>query len=554
MSLVSHDPRYRRTWMFQRNIRRISPWKIKLILLSIQRAIGGCAWNQASQDRLCKSFEEEKIKRSGTQYDARSGGPRTYLAQLKNLGLVFQRKGSDKRIYFTRAGEDILEGVPPLQIIQAQLLNHQYPSFYSANRNVLIHPHIKIKPFVFVLMLLHDSRIEALNDNELIVPIVFGHGYKCFDLCVEKILSIRSGTAVEAILRNPAEDLYTPRSRERNLEEGLRDIKDIANTCRNWLVASQLVETFDDGRGERIRISQKHLLVVETAISQKENFVHEPEREEAFQRRYGCWDRKKDTRALSDNDSSSVTMGREIIAAKFYEYCREKMITEIPLDLVDNLMRDDGLEKRLIIETLKPLIAYGLEYFEAEFVDMSTGGNETAIEFEKAVCSLFADRFQFQVKHTGQLKRQGKGAYADSFVVALDAKHCAIIDAKARPHYSLNATDYYTMKANYIPNYLELTEGRSLDLEFCLYVAGGFAKGINNDLYRLKNETGIPVSAVDALDLLSISKKFQSDKQQPALRRLFSNARLVTAGDFQSGHEIDNKKDGGYARAADSGE
>ena len=113
LALAKHLSGYRRIWMFPRNIRSISPWKIAQMLSLFKRLTDYQEWsgNQNLQNNFCKALEAAGLKEVGTQYDPRSGGPRTYLAQFKCLGLVFER--DDGRIFLTKAGEDIATGESP---------------------------------------------------------------------------------------------------------------------------------------------------------------------------------------------------------------------------------------------------------------------------------------------------------------------------------------------------------------------------------------------------------------------------------------------------------
>lgn len=270
---AAHNPQYRRIWMFPRNIRRVHPWKMAQICALLKEQINAGAWsgNQALQNAFCKALENAGLKRAGVQYSPNSGGPRTYLSQLKCLGLIFQR--DDNSIWFTKAGEDLLEGEPPLPIMQSMLLRHQYPSVYGKLNNVKINSGLRVKPFVFVLDLLQDERIEHLTIEELCVPVVFGHNNGCIELCIDKILQLRAGHNLREVIGHNHEDLYTPRARSRSVSGSLKDIKDIANTCKNYLQAVCLVDVTASNRGaEEIRISHDMLPVIRTTQRNRDRF------------------------------------------------------------------------------------------------------------------------------------------------------------------------------------------------------------------------------------------------------------------------------------------
>ena len=140
MSLVPFDNRYRRAWMFPRNIRKIYPWKLSQILSMVHMQLESNIWegNQSVQNTFTANLEKLGLKRPGVQYDPNSGGARTYFSQLESLGLLFTRE--DKTTWLTLAGQDLVEGkCSPSQIIRTQLLNYQYPSIYSKSANVKVH-------------------------------------------------------------------------------------------------------------------------------------------------------------------------------------------------------------------------------------------------------------------------------------------------------------------------------------------------------------------------------------------------------------------------------
>ena len=165
MSLLSFNSAFRRTWMFPRNNRFVYPWKLAQELWLLREIVGSAEWtrNLKLQTRLSKELESRKLKKPGQQLDVRSGGARTLVTQLKGLGLLWEHH--DNTIKFTLAGQGMLEGLSPLPILQEQLFKYQYPSTYSNLKGVKIDPRLRVKPFLFILKLLLDSRLEELNRN-----------------------------------------------------------------------------------------------------------------------------------------------------------------------------------------------------------------------------------------------------------------------------------------------------------------------------------------------------------------------------------------------------
>jgi hypothetical protein len=527
MPLVRHDPEYRRIWMFPRNIRYIAPWKLAQIVALLSEQLRYDLWSgkQEVQDQFTKALELAGIKRPGIQYDPHSGGARTYLAQLECLGLLFKRGGG--LAFLTVAGEDMANGEQPLPILQELLFRHQYPSVYSRNSNVKIHPAIKVQPFLFVLELM--DKAEYLTNTELVVPMIYGHNSSCIAICLKKIAQLRAGVPLESLI-NSTEDLYTPRTRNRDVAAALADIRDIANTCKNYMQAACLTDVETVEGCQQMKISADYLANVQEAIeSKKDNFIKGWETPESFQRKLGSWNRRKDTRDLSFRKQESPASS--IIAAQFYRHAGEAPVTAYPLAFVQEMTEGYGFSRGIVEKTVEPLLSKALTYFESTYLDMAKSGGKKAIEFEKATGRLFSDKLKFSVEHTGQKKRIGHvGGYADLFLVAVDDQHCAIIDTKSTTAYNLNATDYRAMVNDYIPGFMELSpNGKPRELEFCAYIAGGFTGGIDTRLKNITEKTGVPVSAISASNFLTICK---NDFPQEAVRSWFRSGRELLSNSF----------------------
>ncbi len=513
--------------MFPRNIRHIAPWKLAQIiaLLSEQLYLDSWSGNQAVQDQFTKALELSGIKRPGDQYDPHSGGARTYLAQLECLGLFFRRGiGS---AHLTVAGEDMANGMPPLPILQELLFRHQYPSVYSQNQNVKIHPLIKVQPFLFVLELI--DRFGYLKYDELVVPVLYGHNSSCLEICMNKIEKLRCGAPLESVV-NSLEDIYTPRTTGRSFAKALADVRDIANTCKNYLQAACLidVETFE-GKSQ-IKISADYSESVQNAIkNKKDNFIKGWDSGESFQRKLGCWDRSKDTRDLSVREH--VSPASAIIAAQFYRHAGVAPVTAYPVAFVQEMTSGYGFSQTVVEKAVEPLLSKALTYFESTYLDLAKSGGNKAIEFEKATGRLFSEKLKFSVQHTGQKKRIGHvGGYADLFLIAVDDSHCAIIDTKSTAAYNFNASDYRAMANDYIPGFIELSpDGKQRKLEFCAYIAGGFKGGMDSKLINIREKTGVPVSAISASNFLTICK---NDFPQEKVRSWFRTGKELLSNSF----------------------
>lgn len=522
MSLVPHIDGVRRIWMFPRNIRRIYPWKMAQILAMFLQHLRQDDWrgNQQLQDRFCKGLEDAGLKTRGTQYDPNSGGPRTYEAQLRCLGLIFRRENNGH--FFTIAGEDLAKGEPPLPILSAMLLRHQYPSAYGAGQNVRINNRLRVKPFLFILQLLNYPEIDYLTNEEIAVPVVYGHNHACLEICKEKILQIRNGDSFRDVVDHPSTDLYMPRTSS----SPINNILHIGNTCKNYMQACNLVYVDRVDGEERVYFSQEIRELFEGSLESVERFIP-LNGEESFQRQYGSWNRQKDTRRLGELAEQVLTAEQSIILSKFYQYCGENVVSEMPEEFFRSLQNGFGFDGETAAETLAPYLPKSLDFFESTFLELSRGGSRKATRFEQAIKNLFEAKLHFNGRHTGPLRSPNGGGYADVFLVALDNRHCALVDGKASPHYSLSRPDYRAMRYDYIPNYLELAEGRDLQLEFSLYVAGGFSGDVQGRLNNLTRETGTPCSGITASKLLALAKSNPRPEEQLNVRRRLSESGIL---------------------------
>lgn len=73
------------------------------------------------------ALEEAGLKRKGERRDQTGGDGRTYKAWLVSLGLIFTQESTGK-IKLTLAGEAIMNGDSPVEVLKGQILKYQFPS------------------------------------------------------------------------------------------------------------------------------------------------------------------------------------------------------------------------------------------------------------------------------------------------------------------------------------------------------------------------------------------------------------------------------------------
>ena len=140
------------------------------------------------------ALEQAGLKRKGERRDQTGGGARTYKAWLVSLGLIFTQE-STGRIKLTLAGEAIMNGDSPVEILKNQILKYQFPSAFSVGRGVQVSSRFKIRPFRFLLKLLMDARVGYLTEEEIAKVIVTeaeNESEKCYNYIVDRIEQFRS--------------------------------------------------------------------------------------------------------------------------------------------------------------------------------------------------------------------------------------------------------------------------------------------------------------------------------------------------------------------------
>jgi len=502
---VSHNPKYRRLWMFPRNVRKIEPWKVAQGL-SFLEPIKGLVWtgNQGLQNEFRGKMVSCGMVRDYGPYDPHSGGPRTYEAQLRCLGVIYRTVSGG--IDFTIAGEDICDTGAPLKILQRQLLYLQYPSPYSLGTQVKIHPEIRVKPLLFVLKLLKRPEIAWLTAEEMAVPVIYGHNPSCEDYCAEQILKLRAGAQLRDIVSNPVEDLYTPRTSGNTIESRLEDVLTIANTCKNYLESCLLIVPGEQPRGAYV-FNTEIEPAYQAALAEEDKYYANPDNEESFQRAYGAWNRNKDIRRAAPESKGAAILKESLIKAAFYEYCGTNVVTEAAEPLVSYIVERIGGPKEEVSAVIDKLIPRSLDVFETKYLELSVGGVVCASEFEQATNNLINSGLGLEAHWTGSKRksRAEKGAFTDILVYSPGRKNCGIVDTKAVARYNLPSADYAKMISNYIPNY-QAVAGEGVNLSFCSYIAGGFAESFPGEAFKIFNATSTLCSGLKAADLLRMSK------------------------------------------------
>lgn len=486
------------------------------------------AWQGQRDTHLSleEALEQAGLKRAGERRDQTGGGARTYKAWISSLGLIFTQK-STGQIKLTLAGEAIMEGDSPVEVLKNQILKYQFPSSFSMSRGVQVAPRFKIRPFRFLIRLLNDPDIEYLTEEEIakiIVTKAENETDKCYRHIVDKILEFRQKG--NKIYDEEFFYKYKSSKGDINPEHPFSHLMDLANTIVNWLEYTQLVKR-DNGQ---IRILDDKRMEVQYILSVCPPFIDRPEEHEYFQRKYGLDPKhKKDTRNLTETKTiTAKIIAEHKIKQAYISESLKQPITKITAYLVDKLAEQTGIEDKLVEETLLKLYPRGsVGAFMTEYFEMAFKGRDEATDFEKATVELFQNVFKFKAKHVGAI-----GLTPDVLILSDADGYQAIIDNKAYSKYTISNDHHNRMVYNYIKD-LDRYSNSTVQLAFFSYIAGGFGKNINSQVMDIVNATGVSGSAMSVSNMIMLVESYEAKHYtHKNIRDIFSVNRQILLSDI----------------------
>lgn len=472
------------------------------------------------------ALEASGLKRKGERRDQTGGGARTYRAWVASLGLIFTQ-GSTGKLKLTLAGEAIMNGDSPVEVLKNQIVKYQFPSAFSISRGVQVSPRFKIRPFRFLLRVLMDDRIMYLTEEEIAKVIVVdaeNETERCYEHVIDKLLQFRE--VGNACLDEDFLEKYKSSKGDVNPDHPFSHLTDLANTLINWLEYTQLVKR-DMGQ---VRILEDKIGEVQAILDAPAPFIDRPEQQEFFQRKYGLDPKhKKDTRNLAE----TKTITAKIIAEHKIKqaYIGESLkapIAKITPALVDKITAQTGFDGALVEETLRRLYPHGsIGAFMTEYFEMAFKGREEAADFEKATVQLFQDVFGFQAQHVGPM-----GLTPDVLLLSDPFGYQAILDNKAYSKYTISNDHHNRMVHNYIEN-LTRYSASPAPLAFFSYIAGGFGTNFDAQVQEIVTATGVCGSGISVSNMIRLveghGKKGYTHER---LRDIFSVNRQVLLSDL----------------------
>ena len=346
-----------------------------------------------------EALEKAGLKRVGARRDQSGSGGRTYGAWLVSLGLIFNQAETGN-IKLTLAGEAIMNGESPVDVLKGQVLKYQFPSAFSLGRGVQVNERFRIRPFRFLLKLLSDDRLGRYLTQDEIAKIAavdaVNETSAVYEAVLQKILLFRE--VGDACLDPDFFNLYKPGRGDVNPDHPYSHLQDMANTMINWLEYTQLCKRNDD---KQLVILDEKQTEVNEILASSPPFIDRPADHEFFQRKYGLDPKhRKDTRNLEKTKTVTARIiAEQKIRAAYIRISLAKPITGVTPGLIADITDETGITADLVEEILQKAYPHGsVGAFMASYFEMAFKGRDECTEFEIATTELFRDVFGIGVK------------------------------------------------------------------------------------------------------------------------------------------------------------
>lgn len=513
-------------WWVTRPKRKLN--SIPEVLAAFSNVALSVRWSAARNVHILfeEELERDGLKRIGERRDHSGSGGRTYQAWLSSLGLIFIQESTGIP-FLTLAGEAILEGKSPVEVLKYQVLKYQFPSPFGIKTHVS--GRFKVHPFIFLLRLLNDSRVVYLTEEE-IAKVVMTEGVndseKCFDYVVTKLLAFRENG--DRSLPSDFIDTHAPSTGRVNLAHPYSHLTDTANTMINWLEYTQLILR-DEGK---IVISYEKRDEIRSILSQKISFIDRPDNHEFFQRKYGLdpWHQKDTRNLLNTGTISSKLIDMQRIRQAFIAFSMHRPIAQIGPDIILEIADQTGTDKVLVESVLYKEYPHGaIGGFLSGYYEMAFKGRDEATDFEVATTSIFKEVLGYNAIHLGQT---GSKSAPDVLLISDDEGYQAIIDNKAYSRYSISGDHHNRMVHNYIENIANYSEC-NYPIGFFTYIAGGFINSIDKQIQAEVNQSRVPGSGITVGNFIKLVEEHQREPYSHSqLRDIFGVNRQIIMADF----------------------
>lgn len=496
-------------------------------------ACSGDTTTQKVQNDLYAQLDKLGLKVKANEYGVSNpGGMRTYFAQLACLGLFW--KDEEKHFRTTFAGEELINANNPLSVIRCQLLRMQYPSVYGLSPNVRISETLKVKPFVFLINLLKDQRLnEFLTCQDIAVAVIYGRTHSDHEKCVQKILKLRESGNDLSYVVDSADDVRTPRRCSENIEAdlvaGIHDASDIANTGKNYLVAAQILVPDDNDNKKFLLNTDPDVQTDIIAWLDEKVDPLDVNYQAAWQMRYGRYTKAKSIRSRSTVQSDGE---KALVCSNFVA-----SVTASPFDFdLNNFIQEQARiwgKSEAEIGLLLSGVRKRISNIERDTIKQAaaSGGRE-AIVLERAVAAIFKKLGFELTEHIGQKKTTSsrQGGYPDIRIRSATLSECGFGDTKATMTYAMPLGDTIKLETYYKECWQEFPD--KTPAAYFLYISGGYGRKAETIELALKDCTrkyGKPVSAITVDALLELNEMEEPPKPE-ALVRAFRKGVYYSTG------------------------
>ena len=514
-------------WWVTRPKRKLN--SIPEVLAAFSNVALSVRWSASRDVHILFEDELERagLKRVGERRDHSGSGGRTYQAWLSSLGLIFIQESTGTP-FLTLAGEAILAGKSPVEVLKNQVLKYQFPSPFGIKTHVS--DKFRVHPFIFLLRLLSDSRITYLTEEE-IAKVVMTEGVndseKCFEYVVERLLAFRESG--DNSLASDFINAHAPSTGRVNLDHPYSHLTDTANTMVNWLEYTQLIFR-DEGR---MMISPEKREEVNGILIKKVTFIDRPEDHEYYQRKYGLdpWHQKDTRNLLNTGMVSSRLIDMQRIRQAFIAFSVHRPIAQIDSEIVMEIASNTGTDKALVEAVLYKEYPHGaIGGFLSGYYEMAFKGRDEAVDFEVATTSIFKDILGYNAIHLGQT---GSKSAPDVLLISDNDGYQAIIDNKAYSKYSISGDHHNRMVHNYIGNITNYSDS-SYPIGFFAYIAGGFINTIDKQIQSEVDECNVCGSGITVGTFIKLLERhIQNNYSHAELRKLFSLNRQILLSDIK---------------------
>lgn len=505
-------------WFVSRQKRQLT--QILPALIAFNDICVGKVWsgNTALQIEYEDVLQERDISSHGSLRARRTGqgggGIRTLFTQLKDLGLIFA-EDETKVCRLTLIGEAIVKAeISFVDAMRLQLSRYQYPSATRLSGAGAVSEDFKVHPFIFLLRLLRDERLDSVLTMDEMTYIVIHKAKSDSTACLESIIKDILTLRITKTMPSDAP------------EDPKKTFSNIANTFFNYLSLTQYID-----RGNTCIIVRKGKeSEIDKLIDAPAKFIKFPEQPEIYQRNFGRGVSAKDLRDFSKVSKASKTEINEARIKSEYALLKLKMpITMIDGEVVDIISSKTGIDERFVERFLRKTFPRGsVDDFFLTYKEYALGGRAFATEFELATVEVFKRIFGMTAKHVGLLKNA-----PDVFVESDSEKCCGIIDNKAyEKGYSIIGDHKRRMTDEYIPNVARYGSAR-YPLAFFSYISSDFSSSINAQIKEIHDLTGVDGSAMPVDLMIDFAQDYASKGYtHKDIKRIFSAGKEITLSDI----------------------